>query len=123
MNHPLRIEERRANSTAQGEERSANHLPQVLIPFDVREAIDLKTAARVAGKSSATIRDWAARLDIGRRVGGGNWMVSLPALQMHLDGDKAALTAYLRGDRESPGVVAYFERAGISLPLCQGVKR
>ena len=36
---------------------------------------------------------------------------------MHLDGNKAALKAYLAGDRSSPTtVLAYFERCGVRLP-------
>lgn len=48
--------------------------------------------------------------EIGRRVGGGVWVISKVALAMHLDGDAAALKAYLSGDRSSQAVKAYFER-------------
>jgi len=32
---------------------------------------------------------------------------------MFLDGDEAALSAYLSGDRQSERVLKYFERAGL----------
>jgi hypothetical protein len=74
----------------------------------------ISEAARIAGKSKRTIRDWCARLDIGRRVG-GQWAVSRVALAMFLDGDRDALMAYLRGDRGSPTVIEYFSRYNVSL--------
>ncbi len=89
--------------------------PQVLIPFDRREAITLRQAALVAGRSESTLRSWCQTHCIGRRVAGGPWMVSRPALQMFLDDDARALRAYLAGDRESELVIFYFRRAG----LCQ----
>ena len=84
-----------------------------LVPFDIREAIPIKEAAHLAGKSGGTIRLWCEEFGIGRRVGGGNWMVSKVALQMHLDGARQALSLYRRGDRQSDSVVAYFERVGL----------
>ena len=62
---------------------------QVLIPFDRREALSLRQAAEISGKSVETIRRWCALHDIGRRIG-GQWAVSHPALLMMLDGDRAA---------------------------------
>lgn len=56
-----------------------------------------------------TIRDWCLLHDLGRRIG-GQWAVSRVALAMFLDGDQEALAAYLRGDRSSSTVIAYFER-------------
>jgi hypothetical protein len=35
---------------------------------------------------------------------------------MHLDGNAAALAAYLAGDRRSPPVTEYFERCEVALP-------
>jgi hypothetical protein len=86
-------------------------LPRVLIPFHRDEALTVCEAAHIARKSAGTVRQWAARFDIGRRVGGGDWMVSYPALLMHLDGDEDALRSYLAGDRQSDDVRGYFERA------------
>jgi hypothetical protein len=86
--------------------------PRVLIPFDRREALSLKQAAEMSGKSVETIRRWCALHDIGRRIG-GQWAVSHPALLMMLEGDRRALTAYLAGDRDGPSVGTYFERAGL----------
>ena len=88
-------------------------LPHVLIPYDKCEAITTAVAARIAGPAERTIRLWCEQHHIGRRVGGGPWMVSRVALSMFLDGDDAALAAYLDGDRTSARVVAYYQRAGL----------
>ena len=85
--------------------------PKVLIPFDRREALSLKQAAEISGKSVETIRRWCALHDIGRRIG-GQWAVSYPALLMMLDGDRVALRAYLAGERDGPTVSLYFQRVG-----------
>lgn len=89
---------------------------RVLIPFDVREGIDLSGAAKRAGKSQTTIRNWCSQRGLGRRVGGGVWVVSKVALAMHLDGDDKALAAYLSGDRSSQPVKMYFDRCDVPLP-------
>ena len=89
--------------------------PQVLIPWNPAEAITVAQAAAIARKSARTVRDWAAQYDIGRRVVGGDWMLSRVALLMLLEGNTAALTAYLRGDRETPAVTQYFERSQIEI--------
>jgi hypothetical protein len=98
-------------------------IPRVLIPYDRREALSLRQAAEISGKSVETVRRWCSLYDIGRRIG-GQWAVSQPALFMMLDGDRKALTAYLAGDRNGPSVRAYFERAGLvdlGLGECRGV--
>ncbi len=89
--------------------------PHVLRPYHRSEAISIAEAARIAGRSVRTIRDWCLRFDLGRRIG-GQWAVSLVALMMHLDGNKEALRAYLRGDRCSALVTEYFERCGVAVP-------
>ena len=89
--------------------------PQVLIPFDPKEAICLKEAAARAGKKATTIRNWCRDYHLGRRVGGGSWMVSQIALAMFLDGDQDALKSYLAGDRLSPRVGDYFRRFGVAI--------
>jgi hypothetical protein len=71
--------------------------PQVLIPFDVAEAICLKDAAARAGKGQTTVRNWCRDHHIGRRVGGGTWMVSQVALAMFLDGDSESVTGLFGG--------------------------
>jgi hypothetical protein len=86
----------------------------ILTPFDLREAMSLKQAANVAGKSESTLRAWCSRFGIGRRIGGGSWAVSKPALAMLLDGDFSALRAYHSGDRTSEIVADYFSRFGLS---------
>lgn len=89
--------------------------PAVLVPYDRREALTLAEAVEVAGRSASTVRTWCASYHIGRRLAGGPWKVSRPALLMLLDGDRPALEAYLSGERG--GVVAsYFARAGVEAP-------
>ena len=79
-----------------------------LVPYDFREAISLKEAAAIAGRSVGTIRNWCES-GIGRKVG-GQWRVSRVALAMFLDGDQRALAMYLDGERADGIVVRYFER-------------
>jgi hypothetical protein len=86
--------------------------PHVLIPFDLKEALAISEAAAIAGRSTVTVRTWAANFDLGRPVG-GRWMISRVALAMYLDSDRKALRAYLSGDRESEIVVHYFRRFGL----------
>lgn len=90
--------------------------PQVLIPYDRHEAMTLRQAALIAGRSESTMRSWCQNHHIGRRIVGGQWEVSKPALLMLLDGDARALRAYLQGDRESDLVGAYFRRANVPMP-------
>lgn len=87
---------------------------QILVPFDRAEGITLAEAAGIAGKSVSTVRGWCDQHGVGRRVGGGVWVVSRPALLMFLDGDLEALAGYHAGDRSSGLVVPYFARAAIA---------
>ena len=89
---------------------------QILIPFDPREGISLSLAAERAGKSESTLRTWCLQHGLGRRVGGGVWVVSKVALAMFLDDDLKALASYLAGDRSSHPVKMYFERVDVPLP-------
>jgi hypothetical protein len=89
---------------------------RILVPYDPREGISLKKAAARAGKSETTVRDWCRARGLGRRVGGGAWVVSKVALAMHLDGDDRALAAYLAGDRTSAAVALYYSRHSVPLP-------
>jgi hypothetical protein len=91
--------------------------PQVLIPYDRREALTVQQAAELVGRSAATVRSWAALHDIGRRIGDGPWEISLPALMMHVENDRAALRAYLNGDRSSELVARYFRRSSLEALL------
>ena len=86
----------------------------VLKPYDVREGMSLAQAAERAGKSESTLRAWCVQRGLGRRVGGGVWVVSRVALAMFLDGDVLALAAYQTGDRSSDLVTSYFERFGLA---------
>jgi hypothetical protein len=85
----------------------------VLIPYDPREGISLNEATALTGKKVGTIRNWCVQHHLGRRVGGGTWVVSKVALAMFLDGDVKALQAYHGGERTDPCVIAYFERLGL----------
>ncbi len=86
----------------------------VLTPYDPREGMTLKQAADRAGKSETTVKNWCLNRGIGRRVAGGVWVVSRPALEMLLDDDHAALLAYHSGDRSPTSPVRmYFERTKV----------
>lgn len=88
--------------------------PNVLVPFDHREAMSLRSAAKFAGRSETTVRGWCAMYGIGRRIVGGPWTVSRVALAMLIEGQQDALRAYHAGDREGPLVAAYFHRLGLT---------
>lgn len=92
----------------------------VLVPFDAREGMTLAQAAKLAGKSETTVRNWCVQHSLGRRVGDGVWVVSRVALAMFLDGDKLALLAYHQGIRDGSLVIPYFERSGVPLPRIPG---
>ena len=47
------------------------------------------------------IRNWCIEHGVGRRVGGGQWVVSNVALAMFLDGDDVVLTAHKEGNRST----------------------
>lgn len=110
---------RGTNGTSGTGERN---MARCLVPFDRSEGLTVEAAAEVAGRSVRTMRLWCEQHQIGRRIGGGPWVVSRVALDMLLDGDEQALRAYLAGDRESPTVVAYYEREGLSDLICRWQK-
>jgi hypothetical protein len=87
-----------------------------LVPFHAAEGLTMKEAARVAGKSERTVRNWCADHGIGRRVADGTWVVSKVALQMLLDGDTDALASYrdhgVRGSYDP--VRKYYDRFELS---------
>lgn len=83
--------------------------PRVLIPWNPAEAMTVAEAAAFARRNPRTMREWAAKFDIGRRVA-GEWVISRVALLMWLENDTAALSAYLTGEREAETVAAYFRR-------------
>jgi hypothetical protein len=89
--------------------------PAILRPYHAAEAISIREAAHIASRSPRTLREWAARLDLGRVIC-GQWRISKIALQMALDGNRDALKRYLAGDRHSPEVVAYFRHCAVPLP-------
>src|SRR5262245_41218372 len=94
--------------------RAVSHLPAILRPYSLAEAIGVTEAARRAGKSERTMREWCARHQIGRVIG-GRWAISQVALDMLLEGDKDSLEAYLNGDRTSERVRSYYARRSITL--------
>jgi len=73
--------------------------PRVLIPFIAKEACTVSQAAKIAGKSAGTIRNWIERFHIGCRVGPSHFMVSKIALRLLLCREWPGLLDYLRGDR------------------------
>jgi len=85
---------------------------QILKPWNVKEALTLKEAGAIAGRCAETMRMWAED-GIGRKIAGGRWAISHPALLMKLEGDANALRAYWRGDRTSPEVQQYFKASGV----------
>jgi len=52
-----------------------SHLPAILRPYYLAEAIGVAEAARQAGKSMRTMREWCAMYRIGRIIG-GRWAIS-----------------------------------------------
>jgi hypothetical protein len=94
-------------------ENQTRRKPQILLPFDIREALTLREAAGIAGRTPVTVRTWCSIYNLGRRIA-GQWRVSKVALAMFLDSNGVALRAYLAGDRESEVVLEYFERCGLS---------
>jgi hypothetical protein len=91
-----------------------SRLPAILRPYYLAEAIGVAKAARQAGKSERTMREWCARHQIGRMIG-ERWAISQVALDMLLDGDEGTLEAYLNGDRISERVRSYYARRSIPL--------
>lgn len=89
--------------------------PAVLRPFNKAEAMSTAEAAAITGKTETTIRNWASQHYIGRKIS-GRVAISKVALRMHLEGDEAAKTAYLEGDRSSPLVMRYFDECGVPVP-------
>jgi hypothetical protein len=88
--------------------------PATLRPYNAVEALTVRQAAALAKRSVRTIREWAARFDLGRRIS-GSWQISHVALLMHLEGNHEALVLYHRGDRSSPAVTDYFTRLDVPI--------
>jgi hypothetical protein len=87
---------------------------RALIPFNFKEAVSVKEAASIAGRSQRTIRRWTMEFGIGRRIAGGNWAVSRVALAMLLDGDHDALIGYCNGARaQFEPVARHFQKVGL----------
>lgn len=86
---------------------------RVLIPYDPRESISAKQAARDADCCGVTIKTWCEDHGIGRKVG-GRWRVSKVALAMFLESNFDALAAYHKGERNGELVGPYFKRSGLS---------
>ena len=90
-------------------------LPQVLFPYDDREAATLPEAARFMKVSKRTATRWASTRDIGRRVD-NRWLFSRVAMRFVMESNSDALARYLTGDRSSADIVAAFGRFGIHNP-------
>jgi hypothetical protein len=91
-----------------------SYQPAILRPFYLAEAIGVAEAARQAGRTERTMREWCARHQIGRMIG-GRWAISQVALDMLLNGDEGTLEAYLNGDGISERVRSYYARRSIPL--------
>src|SRR5260370_37277240 len=59
-------------------------------------------------KSPSTMRGWCEEHGLGRRVGGGTWMVSKVALAVFLDDDLRGLRPYHAGNQADPRRISYF---------------
>jgi hypothetical protein len=89
-----------------------------LRPYHREEAQEVHWTALDTGVSDRTIRNWCLWHGIGRRnLAGGPWAVSRVALSMFLDGNIAALDAYLAGQRQGAPVAQYYERLGLGYLL------
>jgi hypothetical protein len=105
----------KANDNQMDNGRGVTHdAPQILIPYDPREAISAKEAARRAGCCAVNIKAWCEDHGIGRKVA-GRWQVSAPALAMYLESNLDALAAYHLGERSGELVGRYFIREGLNL--------
>lgn len=89
--------------------------PGILRPYDPAEVIGTTEAAKRAGKSERSMRNWCTEQHLGRKVG-GHYSVSQVALAMKLNNDEPALDAYLAGERATPIVADYYYRMGLALP-------
>ena len=77
---------------------SAMTANRVLVPYIQEEAIGTAEAARLCGLSERGMRERATLYPIARKIGG--WLTfSRVAVQLHLEGDAAALEAYAYGER------------------------
>jgi hypothetical protein len=86
---------------------------KILSPFDKAGMHQPENGRHHCRQIGITMRGWCEEHGLGRRIGGGSWMVSRVALAMFLDGDIKALRAYHAGDRESELVTLYFRRATV----------
>lgn len=78
------------------------------------ECLNIKRAAHHAGKNDRTIRRWIKQHGIGRQsANGGPYDVSLPALEMVMHGDLAALEMLRSGQRSAPAVRRYLDFLGL----------
>ena len=105
------------------------HLPAILRPYYLAEAIGVAEAARQSGKSMRTMREWCALHRIGRIIG-GRWAISQVALDMcstatkiawkptsRAIGSRSACVPTTRGDRSRFNPNPRFRR------LCRSLMR
>lgn len=80
------------------------------------EIIGVKKAAHEAARNEKTIREYAKRYGIGRQTGPNSLLeISIPALNMVLQGDFEALEQLRNGNRSHPDVVRHLNFAGIAI--------
>jgi hypothetical protein len=88
---------------------------RTLDPFTIEECIPIGEAARIAGRTERTIRNWCVEHGIGRHVG-GRWAISKVALMMWLNGKHDALAAYRDGGVRASWepVASFYRRYGLA---------
>ncbi|PWI54811.1 hypothetical protein B5K03_08815 [Rhizobium phaseoli] len=77
------------------------------------EAVNVKRACELSGKTDRTIRDWCRQFGIGGAMAGSQLRISAPGLMMVVHGDVAALEFLRQGNRSHPRVLRYFDELGI----------
>lgn len=85
---------------------------KVPVPMLPSEIVRIDTAMYFADVCDKTIREWSKHDGIGRQsTKNGTLQISLPALLMKVDGQKATLERLRAGDRSHPAVEFYLRRA------------
>lgn len=83
--------------------------------FGIEEAIPLKAAANIAGKTDETIRRWCVKYGIGRQAGPNAPIeVSIIGLMMVIHGEFDTLELLRAGDRQHPAVKRFLNFVGLA---------
>jgi hypothetical protein len=87
---------------------------KILDPYHAREAISMAIAAQKAGKEHKTMWRICKKHGLGRKLPDSQWAVSIVALNIYLEGNLQALSAYHQGIRGGPLVARYFKACGLA---------